>query len=218
MEVVVEHGGNHGDDAAKGDAAANVFSAAGADKHEALKGKGPFPGGEGFLGEELVVGELGSFRLVVVALFENGDEAFNAAVCGEGITDSGGGGGEVGEVVERVDEGPVGGAVKGSPVVERGRDGDRRSIERDRSKISFSHNTCRWNVVWRDGERNTGGQGRRGRRDLNRKKRDFWWCFAWTMVILYGDSGMMDETKLAAALKEWKEEKERKGKKKEEEK
>ena len=112
------------------DAAPDGLAAADADVDEALKGEGEAvcglfvegvgveggdgPGGPGVGGGEAVEGG-GVFwgRGGDAKVVEDADEAFEAAVCGHDFADAGGGGGEVGEMCEGVEEGEGRGRVEG---------------------------------------------------------------------------------------------------------
>ena len=105
FDVIIEDSGDDGNHVRLDHTGANPFGAANTYVDDTLKGEVPLPH---------------THHVFAATLFEYADEAFDAAIDGEDVADSGRGGGEVGKVVEGVDERQGRGTVK-SPSVVQGR-------------------------------------------------------------------------------------------------
>lgn len=124
VEVVVEDGGDDGHHVCLDDTRAHGLGAADANVDDALEGEVPLPH---------------LHHVLAAALLEDADEALDAAIDGENVAYAAGGGGEVGEVVEGVDEGEGGGAVEGAAVVEGGGDADGGFVGVGDAEVDFPH-------------------------------------------------------------------------------
>jgi hypothetical protein len=102
LGIVVENSGDDRHHVSLDNAGANVFRASNADIDNTLEGKIPLPH---------------SHHVLATALFQNADEALDAAIHGEDVADASGGCGEIGEMVERVDEGECRGAVESTAII-----------------------------------------------------------------------------------------------------
>lgn len=102
LGIVVENSGDDRHHVSLDNTSANVFRASNANIDNALEGKVPLPH---------------SHHVLATALFENADEALDAAIYGEDIADASGRCGEIGEMVERVDEGESRGAVESTAII-----------------------------------------------------------------------------------------------------
>jgi len=127
LYVVVEQSSNDGDHVCFNDSCAHILRASDADVDDALKGKVPLPHVHGVLAS---------------ALFQYADQAFDTAIDGEDVAYAGGGGGEVGEIVERVYERQRGGAVESATVVEGRGDADGCLVRIWYAEIVLPHDCC----------------------------------------------------------------------------
>lgn len=124
FDVIVEDGCDDRDHIGLDHARADVLRASDADVDNALEGQVPLPH---------------AHHVLAPALFEDAYQALDAAVDGEDVTDAGRGGGQVGEMVEGVDEREGRGAVERSSVVEGGGDADRRLVDVGDAEVDFPH-------------------------------------------------------------------------------
>ena len=90
LGVVIEDGSDDGDHIRLNNAGADVFRASDADIDDTLESKVPLPH---------------SHHIFATALLQNADKTLDAAIDGEDIADASRRCGEIGEMVERVDEG-----------------------------------------------------------------------------------------------------------------
>jgi hypothetical protein len=100
--IVVEDGSDDGNHVSLNNSGANVFRASDADIDNTLKSKVPLPH---------------SHHVLTTALLQNADEALDASIDGEDVPDASRGCGEIGEMVEGVDEGEGRGAVESTAVI-----------------------------------------------------------------------------------------------------
>lgn len=124
LDIVIENGSDDRDEVGLDHAGADVLRASHADVDYALEGQVPLPH---------------VHHVLAPPLLENTHEALNAAIDGQDVADPRGGGGQVSEVVEAVDERERRGAVEGAAVVERSGDADRRLIDVGNAEVNFSH-------------------------------------------------------------------------------
>lgn len=129
LDVVVEDSGNDGDHVGFDDACPDGLGAPDADVDDALEGQVPFPH---------------VHHIFAATLLEDADEALDAAIDGEDVPDAGGGGCEVGQMVEGVDEREGGGAVECTAVVEGGGDAHRRLVDVGDAEVDFPHGRMRF--------------------------------------------------------------------------
>ena len=124
LDVVVENGCDDRHHVGFDDTRPDVLRATHADVEDALESKVPLPH---------------IHHVLAPALFEDAYQALDTAIDGENVPYAGGGGCEVGEVVERVDERERRCAVEGTAVVERRGDAHRRLVDVWDAKVDFPH-------------------------------------------------------------------------------
>lgn len=100
--IVVEDGSDDRNHVSLNNSGADVFRASDADIDNTLKSKVPLPH---------------SHHIFTTTLLENANETLDASVDGEDVTDASRGCGEIGEMVEGVDEGEGRGAVESTAVI-----------------------------------------------------------------------------------------------------
>lgn len=124
LDVVVENGGYDGDHVGLDDPGPDGLGAADANVDDTLEGKIPLPH---------------AHHIFTPPLLEDADETLDASIDGEDVADSGGGGGEVGEMVEGVYERQGRCAVEGAAVVESGGDAHGRLVDVRDAEVDFPH-------------------------------------------------------------------------------
>lgn len=124
FDVIIEDGGNDGYHVCLDDSSADILGTTNTDVDDALEGQVPLPH---------------AHHILAATLLEDADKAFDAAIDGEDVADPSRGGGEVGEVVERVDEREGRRAVESATVVEGGGDADRRLVDVGDAKVDLPH-------------------------------------------------------------------------------
>ena len=124
LNVVVENGSDDGNHVCLDNPGPHVLRTSHADVEDALEGKVPLPH---------------VHHVLAPPLLEDAYQPLDAAVDGEDVAYAGGGGGEICEVVERVDEGEGGGAVEGAAVVEGGGDADRGLVGVGDAEVDLTH-------------------------------------------------------------------------------
>ena len=102
----------------------NRFRATNADIDNTLESKVPFPH---------------IHHILASACLEEADQPFDAAIDGKDISDSGGGGREVSEMVQGIDERQCRSAIKGTPIVQSSGDAHRSLIDIWDAEIDFPH-------------------------------------------------------------------------------
>jgi hypothetical protein len=100
--IVVEDGSDDGNHVSLNNSGADVFRASDADIDNTLKSKVPLPH---------------SHHVLTTTLLENANETLDASINGKDITDASRGCGEIGEMIEGVDEGEGRGAVESTAVI-----------------------------------------------------------------------------------------------------
>ena len=136
LDVVVEDGSDDGHHVGLDDAGPDILRPSHADVEDALEGQVPLPH---------------VHHVLAPAFLEYAYQTLNAAIDGENVPYAGRGCGEIGEVVERVDEGEGRGAVEGAAVVEGGGDADRRLVGIRDAEVDLAHDGCcsePWVMGW----------------------------------------------------------------------
>lgn len=123
-DVVVEDGGDDGNHVSLDDSGADVLGASDADVDDTLESEVPFPH---------------AHHVLATALFEDAYEALDASIDGEDVSDARRGGGEVGEMVEGVDERKGRGTVEGATVVKGRGDTDGRLVDVGDAEVDLPH-------------------------------------------------------------------------------
>jgi hypothetical protein len=80
------------------------------------------------------------------SLLQQAHQPFHTAIDSQDIPDSGRGGGQIGEMVEGVDQGEGGSTIEGSSVIEGGGDVDGRLVDVRDAEIDLSHAETRHNI------------------------------------------------------------------------
>jgi len=124
LDVVVEDGGDDGDHVGLDDTGPDVLGAPYTNVKDALEGEVPLPH---------------VHHVLAPALLEDAYQTLDAAIDGEDVPDAGRRRGQIGEMVERVDEREGRGAVEGTAVVEGGGDADRGLVGIGDAKVDFTH-------------------------------------------------------------------------------
>jgi hypothetical protein len=128
LDVVVEDGRDDGNQVSLDDSGADVLRSSDADIDDTLEGQVPFPH---------------VHHILTPPLLQNAHQPLDAAIDRQDIPYAGGGGCEVSEVVQGVDEREGGGAVEGSAVIQGGGDADRGLVDIGDAEIDFSHDENR---------------------------------------------------------------------------
>jgi hypothetical protein len=134
LEVVVEDRRDDGNHVSLDDASPDGFRTPDADVDDALESQVPLPH---------------LHHVLAPALLENAYEALDAAIDSEDVANAAGGGCEVCEVVQRVDEGEGRGAVKRSTVIEGGGDADGRLVCVRDAEVDLAHVCAVLGSAWR---------------------------------------------------------------------
>lgn len=134
LEVVVEYGRNDGNHVSLDDAGPYSLRSPDADVDNTLESQVPLPH---------------LHHVFAPALLEDAYEALDAAIDGEDVAYAAGGGCEVCEVVQRVDEGEGRGAVKRSTVIEGGGDADGRLVCVWDAEVDLAHVCAGLGSAWR---------------------------------------------------------------------
>ena len=124
LDVVVEDGCDDGHHIGFDDPCPDILRSPHADVEDALERQVPLPH---------------VHHVLAAALLEDAYQALDAAIDGEDVAYACGGCGEVGEVVERVDEREGGGAVEGAAVVEGGGDAHRGLVGVRDAEVYLAH-------------------------------------------------------------------------------
>lgn len=124
LDVVVEYGGNDGNHVCLDHSSPDVLRAADANVDHALKGQIPLPH---------------IHHVLASAGLEQADQALDAAIDREDISDACRRGGEVGQMVQGVDQGQGRCAIQGSAVVEGRGDAHRGLVDIGDAEVDFSH-------------------------------------------------------------------------------
>jgi hypothetical protein len=124
LGIVIEDGSDDGDHVGFNDTGADVLRASNTNIDNALESKIPFPH---------------SHHVLTTALLENADETLDTSIDGEDIADASRGCGEIGEMVERVDEGEGRGAIESTAIIQGGSNTDGRLVDVGNTKVDFPH-------------------------------------------------------------------------------
>jgi hypothetical protein len=124
LDVVVENGGNDRHHIGFDHTRPDILRAAYTNVEDALEGKVPLPH---------------VHHVLAPALLEDAYQALDTAINGENVSYACRGCGEVGKVVERVDEREGRCAVEGTAVVEGGGDAHRSLVGVGDAKVYFAH-------------------------------------------------------------------------------
>ena len=124
LDVVVEDGRDDGNQVSLDDSGADVLRSSDADIDDTLEGQVPFPH---------------VHHILTPPLLQNAHQPLDAAIDRQDIPYAGGGGCEVSEVVQGVDEREGGGAVEGSAVIQGGGDADRGLVGGGNAEVGFTH-------------------------------------------------------------------------------
>lgn len=124
LDVVVEDGSNNRDQISLNDPGADVLRATDANVDHALESEVPLPH---------------IHHILAPPLLQNAHQPLDAAIDSQDISYPRRGRGQVGEVVERVDEREGGGAIEGSAVIEGSGDANGGLIDVGDAEIDFSH-------------------------------------------------------------------------------
>ena len=124
LQIIIEHGGDDGNHIGLDDASAHILGSTHADVDDALKGQVPLPH---------------VHHVLTATGLEDGHQALETAIDGQDVTDTGRGGGQVSQVVQRIDQGEGGGAIQGSSIVQGGGDTHRRLVDVGDAKVDLPH-------------------------------------------------------------------------------
>jgi hypothetical protein len=124
LDVVVEDSSDDWNQVGLDDSGADVLRSSDADIDDTLEGQVPFPH---------------VHHILAPPLLQNAHQSLDPAIDRQDIPYAGGGGCEIGEVVEGVDEWEGRGAIEGSAVIQGGGDADRGLVDIRDAEIDFSH-------------------------------------------------------------------------------
>jgi hypothetical protein len=127
LDVIVEDGSDDGDHIGLDNAGADVFRSSDADIDDTLEGKVPLPH---------------SHHILTATLLQDADQTLDAAIDSEDIADASRRCGEIGEMVEGVDEGESGRAIQGPSIIKRRGNTNRRLVDVWNAKVDFPHGCC----------------------------------------------------------------------------
>lgn len=146
LDVVVEDCSNDGDHVGLDDTGTDIFRASDADVDHALKSEIPLPH---------------AHHIFAATLFKDADKTLDATIDSEDIADTCRRRSEVGEMVERVDEGESRSAVEGTAVVQGGGDAHGRLVNIGDAKVDFPHDceSIRWTGLVKGRFRTKGREG-----------------------------------------------------------
>jgi hypothetical protein len=100
--IIIEDGSDDRDHVSLDDTSADVFRASNTNIDDTLESKVPLPH---------------SHHVLTTALFQNADKTLDTSIDGEDVTDASRRCGEIGEMVERVDEGEGRGAIERTAII-----------------------------------------------------------------------------------------------------
>ncbi|KAI6755313.1 hypothetical protein HG531_004419 [Fusarium graminearum] len=102
LGIVIEDGSDDGDHVSLDNTSANIFCASNTNIDDALESKVPLPH---------------SHHVLTTALFQNADKSLDTSIDGKNVADASRRCGEIGEMVERVDEGEGRGAIERTAII-----------------------------------------------------------------------------------------------------
>lgn len=124
LDVIVKDGSNDRNHVGLNHAGPNTFGASNSYVHDALEGQVPFPH---------------VHHVFAPALLEDADESLDSSIDGQNVSDAGGRGCEVGEMIKRVNQGQGRRAVEGPAVIQGGGDAHRRLVDVGDAEVDFPH-------------------------------------------------------------------------------